>query len=98
MTNIKGLPREINMFITKKRNKGNKLRFLCMKLKKAFISGLRLVGNTEFFLIALREKCPDATFFWSVFCLFRSECGDLQSKFPYFGPEKIQYLEIFAVF
>ena len=40
-----------------------------MKLKKAFISGLRLVGNTEFFLMALHEKCPDATFFWSVFSL-----------------------------
>ena len=46
--------------------------------------GLRQCLSVHYCLIsALREKCPNTEFFWSVFSYIRTEYGDLRSKSPY---------------
>ena len=39
--------------------------------------------NSRIFVYALREKCPNTEFFWSVFFRIWTEYGDLRSESPY---------------
>ena len=53
------------------------------------------------YFYALREKCPNPEFLYSVFSCTRTEYGDLRSNpnTGKYGPEKTPYLDTFhAVF
>ena len=72
------------------------LRYLLRKLfipKAVSLHGLYCLHFSSFCLssclyllfdsLSLREKCPNGSFFWSVFFCIRTEYGDLQSKSQY---------------